>query len=223
MKRLFVGAAFVLLCATAARADTLLHRQAPGRTWAWDADTLNHTESGLPSGQLVADKFILNTDLPVCRILWWGAYGSSLDQVPEPAPTTETMRIRFMEDAGGLPGQVLDNFVIVNPLRQATGFSIATGPGPPEYRYTAELSSCLAPQTGVAYWLEIAQFGDQTSRFRWEASNTGGEFAVRFPIDTPYRLVGGLGQLAYELRTPEPCSGALMALAAGYLLWRGRG
>ncbi len=223
MKHLFAGAAVILLCATAARADLLLHRQGPGRTGGYAADTQFMSEFGGAAGQVVADKFNLQQDLPICRVTWWSFYGSSLAQEVEPPPLSEIVRIRFLGDAVGLPGALLWEEQFLNPLRQATGFSIATGPGPPEFRYQVDLVNCFAPpQPGAPYWIEIAQLGDPSSYFRWEGSNTGGEFAVRFPIDTPFRLISGIGQLAYELRTPEPCSGAMLALVAGYLLWRGK-
>lgn len=203
----------------AEQTDILLHRQAPGRTFGYDADTLNRDDSGQPSGQFVADRFELAAAGAVCRVRWWSFYGSSLAQELEPPPAHETIRVRFYGDRSGLPGDLLREFTFFDPPRQATGVSIPTGVGPLEYVYNVDLPVCLPAQSGTTYWLEIAQLGDIDSRFRWEASNNG-EFAVRFPIDTPYRLINNLGQLSYELRTPEPCSGALLGLALAYLLNR---
>lgn len=197
--------------------DLLIYRQLPNRTFGFDADTLNQNESGQLSGQLVADRFTLSQASEICQVRWWGFYGSSLATQVEPPPLSETTRIQFYSDAAGLPGTVLVENTILNPSRQSTGVSIPTGPNPPEYVYQAPLLNCFSPQPGVPYWIEIAQLGDSASRFRWEGSN-GGEFAVRFPLETPYRLIGGLGQLSYELRTPEPCSGALFGLGFAYLL-----
>ncbi len=200
--------------------DILLYRQAPSRTFAWDADTANMNDLGNPSGQIIADRFSIPTTSSICRLRWWGAYGSDFAQVPEPPPSGETMRIRIFNNEDGLPGSLLNESVLLNPLRVATGFSIATGFGPAEYLYDASLDNCFSAQAGMTYWIEISQLGSQDSRWRWEGSNGAGEFAVQFPIGTPYRLITGLGQLAYELRSPEPCSGALLALGCVYILRR---
>lgn len=214
---LFAG---LVLPAAGAVTDIVLHRQAPGRTFAWDADTANLNDLGNPSGQIVADRFSIPTTSSICRLRWWGAYGGDFAQIPEPPPPGETMRIRFFDSTNGLPGSVLNESVLVNPSRVVTGFSIATGFGPAEYLYDVSLDECFSAQAGATYWIEISQLGLQDSRWRWEGSNGAGEFAVQFPIGTPYRLIAGLGQLAYELRTPEPCSGALFALGCGCMLRR---
>ncbi|MCK6457703.1 MAG: hypothetical protein L6Q92_14380, partial [Phycisphaerae bacterium] len=60
--------------------------------------------------------------------------------------------------------------------------------------------------------LEVSQVGDPFSTFRWEKSN-GGEFAVQNPIGVPWILMTGFNQMAYELWTPEPATGALGVLA----------
>ncbi len=221
MKRSLWGISLIVLAAASARADTLLHRQAPGRTFGVTSDSVFRDDFGNANSELLADKFT-GPAQPVCRVVWWSFYGSSLAQEVEPPPLSETLRIRFLSDAAGLPGALLWEEQFLNPLRQATGFSIATGPGPPEFKYQLEFSNCFAPVVGTAYWIEIAQLGDLNSRFRWENSNTAGEFAVQFPIGSPWHLTTGSGQMAYELRTPEPCSGALLAFLAGYLLWRGK-
>jgi hypothetical protein len=211
MKWWLASVAFAVSCVASARADTLLHRQPPGRTFGVTSDTLFRDDSNNANSELIADKFP-GPQLPICRAVWWSFYGSSLAQQVEPPPLTETIRIRFYDDAGGLPGTVLWEEPFANPPRLATGFGIATGPGPPEFRYQVDFQHCFAPTVGAPYWIEIAQLGDLGSRFRWENSNTPGEFAVQFPIGTPWHLAASTAQMAYELRTPEPCSGALLLL-----------
>src|SRR5262249_52741671 len=205
-------------------ADTLLYQQVPGHTFGVESDTLLRDDSGHSTSELLADNFSLAApmSLPVCRVGWLGFYGSSLAQGAEPPPQNETMRIRLYDDAAGLPGTVLAETIVTNPFRQATGLVIPTGVGLPEFRYQADLAQCFVPQAGGNYWLEIAQLGDLDSRFRWENSNIPGGFAVQFPVDSPWRLTPPTrGQLTYELRTPEPCSGAMLllgsALARGVL------
>lgn len=216
--RLIAGVS-CLCVAPMASADTLLHRQAPGRTFGVTSDTSFVDDNGNANSSLLADRFP-GPQLPTCRTAWWSFYGSSLAQQVEPPPVNETIRIRFYDDASGLPGSVLWEEQFANPTRQATGFSIATGPGPAEFKYQVDFVNCFTPAAGTAVWIEIAQLGALNSRFRWENSNTPGEYAVQFPIGSPWHLTTGSGQMAYELRTPEPCSGALLGLGFAYCLLR---
>ncbi len=209
-----------VLCAPVARAatqaDILLHRQAPGRTFGNESDTLLTDDFGGQAAQLVADSFTLTDSSPICRTRFWGFYGSEFAQVPEAAPASETMRVRIYADSNGLPGAVVYERTILNPSRTATGFSIAIGPGPLEYLYDVEFPSCFMQAAETPYWFEASQLGDLSSRFRIESSSLRGGFAVQFPIDTAWRLTPTTrGQLAYEWWTPEPCSGVLLALAVG--------
>ncbi len=201
----------------ATQADVRLYRQAPGRTFGVESDTLELDDFGNPTSELLADKFSLLQPAHLGRVRFWGFYGSSFAQVLEPPPISETMRIRIYGDASGLPGGILFESFLVNPSRVATGISIPTGLGPPEYLYDVSLPNTFEIPANTNLWIEIAQLGDINSRFRWENSNTAGEFAVQFPIGTPWHLNSD-GQLAYELWTPEPCSGGLLALGLCYML-----
>ncbi len=201
----------------AEQADILLHRQAPGRTFGLTSDTSYLDDSGNPTGALHADGFTLAAPASVCRMKAWGFYGSSLAQTPEPAPPNETIRVRVYEDLDSLPGAIVYESIVSNPSRMATGFSVATGSGPPEFLYDVPLQGCFLAQAQTTYWIEFAQLGLLESRFRWENSNTAGGYAIQFPIGTPWH-VNNNGQMAYELWTPEPCSGALLALGCGCIL-----
>lgn len=211
--------ASVLLAVSSANADTLLHRQAPGRTFGITSDTLVLDDFGSPTSELLADAFNLSQSSTLRRVRFWGFYGSSFAQELEPPPLDETMRVRIYENADGLPGAVLYEAFVANPTRVATGISIPTGVGPLEYLYDAPLPSSFAVPANTNLWIEIAQFGDINSRFRWENSNTAGGFAVQFPIGTPWH-VNPNGQMAYELWTPEPYSGVLLGLGCACLLRR---
>lgn len=212
-----------LVCASAQAAtqsDTLLYRQTPNRGFGYASDTLATDDYGTTFGSLIADKFILlQGSSSVCRVIGFGFYGGVDILLDPPPPLTETMRIRFYADTIGLPSELLQEAVFVNAPREWTGATVAVSPRRKEYRYEFDLPSCLQASPGTPYWLEIAQIGDPDSLWRWESAN-GGEFAVRFPIDTPYRIVNGLGQLAYELRTPEVSSLSFLGLAVMVLLAR---
>jgi hypothetical protein len=170
---------------------------------------------GQPTGQLIADRFALAQGGGTCKAVWWGFYGSSFDQVPEPAPQNESFLVRLYRESAGLPGDVLWERVFANPLRVATGRFINTGPGPPEYRYEVSWPDCFEAQPGVDYWVTVAQWNLLSSRFRWETA-TAGEFAAQFPLGTPWQFLVGGGQLAYELWTPEPAT--LMSVVFGMLV-----
>lgn len=204
----------------AERADTSFHRQAPGRTFGVTSDTLWHTDSNVATSSLLADRFSVSESAVLCRVRFWGFYGSSLAQQPEPAPLIETMRIRIYDEVAGLPGTTLFENYVSNPSRSATGISIPTGPNPPEYLFNAPLDACFSLESNTQYWIEIAQVGDIESRFRWENSNTPGEYAVQFPVGSAWSVTIGSGQMAYELWTPEPHTSALLGLALAYRISR---
>lgn len=197
----------------ATQTDILLYRQAPGRTFGVSSDTAYIDDNGNPNAAILADAFALTSAATICKLNWWGFYGSDFAQSLEPPPSSESFRIRIYADSVGLPGSTLYDEIIADSSRVATGAAIATGIGPVEYLYSAALPGCFVAQAGEPYWLEVSQVGDINSLFRWENANIAGGFAQRFPIDTPWRLSSpNRGQLAYELWTPEPCSGALLAV-----------
>ncbi len=218
----FVLAAGWLCVAQLATAETLLHRQAPGRTFGISSDTALLDDFGRPTSELVADKFTLAESADACRVNAWALYGGSDPFLDPPPPATETIRVRVYQDAAGLPGAVLQEELFLNPPRTWTGMFVALSPLRKEHLFELALSDCFAAEGGVSYWLEVAQVGDVQSRFRWENSNTPGEYAVQFPIGDPWHITTGSGQMAYELWTPEPCTGAMLALGFGVMLRRGK-
>jgi len=215
-----LSTAFVCAAAHAAtQTDILLYRQAPDRGFGFESDTLATNDFGQPTAELVADTFSLAQPACIARVVGFGFYGggdSILDPLP---PVTETIRVRFYSDVAGLPGELLSEAIFLDSPREWTGATVGVSPRRKEYRYQFDLPLCFPADTETPYWIEIAQIGDADSLWRWESAN-GGEFAVRFPIDTPYRIVHGLGQLAYELRTPELSSLNSVGLAVMVLLAR---
>lgn len=202
------------------RADTLLHRQAPGHSFGITSDTAYLDDFGILRGALVADHFSIGTDASVCRVNAYVFFGGELPMLDPPPPATESIRIRFYSDADGLPGDPLQETTLLNPAHPWTGKYIALGPLRKEYLYELLLPQCFPVQGGIPYWIEISEISDPNSRFRWENSNTAGEFASQFPIGSPWRITTGSGQMAYELWTPEPCSGALLALGVAAISGR---
>lgn len=205
------------IATAAARADTLLHQQAPGRVFGIPSDTAYVDDFGQSSAALIADQFVLSgiTDSLICEVRAFAFFGGTGVLDPGP-PLAETIRIRFYADSLGLPGLLLHETVIHDPNRQWTGQFINIAAARKEYRYELDLRECFLPMPGVSYWLEVAQIGDPQSLLRWENSSTLGGFAERFPIDTPWRLSPNPRQMAYELWTPEPSTAALLALALAF-------
>ncbi|MCK6457920.1 MAG: hypothetical protein L6Q92_15500, partial [Phycisphaerae bacterium] len=191
--------------------DVLLHRQLPNRRFGFTSDTAVINNLGLPDAMISGDRFSLGSSAQVFRLKAWGFYGGQFDEQIEPPPTSETIRVRFYADQSGLPGTMLYQELFLNPSREATGYEIAQGPLPPEYLFTVDLATPFTAVPGVDYWISIVQLDDIASHFRWESSN-GGEFAIRYPIDTPWRILSP-GQLAYELWTPEPSTALLFITA----------
>jgi hypothetical protein len=190
--------------------DELLHAQPPNRLFGQTADTEFTDDFGNVTGALRADRFRLLRFDPVTvrRVVWWGFYGGLEEPVDPPPPDIETMRVRFYRHRISLPGELLFEETFINPTREWTGRIVSSQRK--EYRYEVWLTQGFEAQPLTFYWVEVAQIGDPTSRFRWENSD-GGEYAVQFPIGSPWQLNVGI-QLAYELWTPEPTSAALLGL-----------
>ena len=195
-----------------ARADVSLHSQPPNRLFGISSDTEYIDDGGHLTGALIADRFSLAQQLPTCRVVFYAFFGGTGVADPGPPSGSETVRVKFYADAAGLPGSVLQEESFSNPSRAWTGFFIGIQPSRKEYRYQVDLPQCFNATPGVNYWVEVSQLDDPSSLMRWENSN-GGEFAVQFPLDTPWRLSANPSQMAYDLRTPEPCSGALLVLS----------
>ncbi len=169
-------------------------------------------EGSPPLWQQVADDFVLAEPADIRRIVFWGFYGSTFDLFPEPAPETETFRVRFY---GARPGDGLpddDNILFedefLDPLRMETGNIILTGPAPPEYIYQIDLGDPLALEATVPYWLEIVQAGDVDSHFRWEVSvEEQTPFAFKNTNIPDWQLTTIQADTAFQLSIiPEPAT-----------------
>ncbi|MFO0974071.1 MAG: hypothetical protein U1A27_11635 [Phycisphaerae bacterium] len=219
----WIGVALALLLAGLAwpgpaRGQLVLYQQLPDRNFGLTSDTDYRDDAGHTQAAQTADSFALSSGGSVCGVNWWGFYGGSFVQFDPPPPGDETMRVRFYENTGGLPGAVLGEHTLVNPTREWTG-QFVTGVGSPfrrEYLYRAALTDCFAAAAGVTYWFEVVQVADVNSRFRWETSSQGDDdYALLFPAGTNWRISDPLAtyDLAFSLITPEP-SGLTLALCA---------
>jgi len=166
--------------------------------------------------QLSADQVPpLASDTPVDRIVWWGFYGSLVESPAPDPPAQEVMRIRFhtADPVTLLPGDVVHDITVDNPLREATGRQVAVGTGAQEHRFEATFDEPVTLLAGQAYWLEIAQVGDAESFFWWEfsAAEFSG-FAFSNEITEIWRDATPVTiDLAYQLwAVPEPSFGLFL-------------
>ncbi|MCK6457919.1 MAG: hypothetical protein L6Q92_15495, partial [Phycisphaerae bacterium] len=134
---------FSLLSDLASAQDVLLHRQLPNRLGGALSDTqaLFSGPNGPVSGQLAADRFRLSQADVIRKLVVWSFFGGQTEQFDPPPPVTETMRVRFYADAGGLPGELRYEEEFLNPPRVFTGFFVSGGPVRKEYRYDVTLSA----------------------------------------------------------------------------------
>ncbi|MFO0972225.1 MAG: hypothetical protein U1A27_02135 [Phycisphaerae bacterium] len=212
-----IGFALALLLAGPGRAwgQLVLYQKLPDHNFGYSSDTTYLNDAGQGSAQIVADSFALASGGSVCGVNWWGFYGGTFGLDPGPPAGDETMRVRFYENAAGLPGAVLAEHTFLNPTRVSTGAFVGGSETlRREYRFQAALPSCFAAAAGVTYWFEAQQVGEINSRFRWETSSQGdNRFATRFPVDTDWRISNQPDDLSFRLLTPEPTGGLLMLLA----------
>lgn len=162
---------------------------------------LIHPMTGQTTWQLAADSFILPAATQIKTIRWWGFYDA------DNPPTTEIMRIRLHDSrTDGLPGSVLFDYEVTNPIRIDTGRRILTGILPHEYRYRVDLTLPVSLQANTRYWLQVAAIGDINSHFRWVVStNTASRFAFQNSGVPDWQLTTQNAGTAFQLvAIPEP-------------------
>ncbi|QOJ04322.1 MAG: PEP-CTERM sorting domain-containing protein [Planctomycetia bacterium] len=187
------------------------------------ADTSFIDDGGNSIWQQVADDIILGQDATIGRIKWFGFYGGTFTGSTQP-PTTQTMRIRFYDSrpGDGLPGVILFEESIVDPLRIPTGAVIPLPLAPIEQRFEVDLMTPFDMLAGVQYWMEIVQLADINSHYRWEYSlGNQTPYAFLNPNVNDWRRTSTGANVAFELWTvPEPSSVLLVLGALALTLTR---
>ncbi|MFO0972146.1 MAG: hypothetical protein U1A27_01730 [Phycisphaerae bacterium] len=210
MRRAWVAAVLTMLLPATARGQLLVN-QPPNQSGGPAADTDFINMFGQQSWQQLAEDFTLSAPADIRKIRWWGFYNQ------DNPPASETMRLRFYDarPSDGLPGQVLQETQVANPLRVATGQIVFVGNAPHEYRYEAILPALFSAAAGVPYWIEIVQVGDVSTAFRWEDSGVGNDRYVYLNSLVSDWTVSGLHvDRAYQLfAVPEPGAAALVVWA----------
>jgi len=189
---------------------TLIYSQAPDRLFGYASDS----ELGDGLSAVRADRFSVAADREIGQVVWFGMYGPQLGPIQTP-PVADAFRIRFFNQNGTPPpsvppGDLLYEMLVLEPSREETGAFISGGF--PEYRFVANLPDRFLVSAQVPYWISIVQIGESSSYFRWETAGPG-DHARQIPADSPWVVVG-TGQLAFQLRVPEPITGGLLALGA---------
>ncbi len=226
--RWWVTCTYVVLSALWARPafgqlGALIYSQVPNRLFGFVSDSQFRDDFGQVQGSLYADRFSIQSGADIGQLVWYGHYGTQNQDFDPDPPTSENFRIRFYSQGVSpfpiqqLPAEVLYDASSDQFARQFNGAFVN---GRREYKFVLTLPSLFSAQPGVPYWLEISQVGDVNSVFRWESS-TGGERAFQFPLGSDWQLSTS-GQMAYELRTPEPGSGVLVGLVGLILRRRGK-
>ncbi len=210
----------ILVCTTffalnqAAHAGIIVDHQ-PHPFGGGASDTLFTTSFGQPIWQWHADDFVWTTNEQLTHVNFWGFYNA------DNPPITESFRLRFYSPrvSDGLPGEVVHEETIQNPMRTWTGRHIAVGVAPREYLFETTLAASVTLINDSRYWLEVVQVGDVTTHFRWETSVDGnGVYAYDNPLGTGWRVAHGQGDHAFQLISPEPTSAALFVVSFSLLI-----
>ncbi len=215
---IWVAVACAAFC-TSSSADIIV-LQPPDPFGGPGADTLFRDAWGEIAWQQTADNFLISTPATARQVSWLGFYGGS-DAPVTPPPPMETMRIRFYgaRASDGLPddSNILLEEYHADTIRTATGDTVHVGGNPPEYRYQVNLVTPLFLEAGTLYWLEVVQFGEIDSAFRWEGGY-GSIYGHAYTnsLGNYWRI--SAGSQAFELSTvPEPSSALLISLVVTLL------
>jgi hypothetical protein len=153
--------------------------------------------------ELVND-FVLDTANGISDVMWWGFYW----HYAPGDPLVDSFNLRFYEDAGGLPGEILAEFIIDHNCDETYVFESSLGT--PAYEYHAPVVfGAMADET---YWFG-AQAGDHHFPPEWGRLETmqvtGYMSAIRcaylsFPDWTPCDYVFGQAFDASQIFTCAP-------------------
>lgn len=194
---------------------------APAQTIVWsqlpDYDP-PYAPGSVVTTQRCADDIQFDAEQSITGLNWWGGtYNGDL---------VDTFRVRFYEDASGLPGTVLFEEDVM-PTSALTGEILPGDPGPDEYLFSADLLQTFVAEASTTYWVEVAGYyvEGEHGAFGWSSSNSalgdGNDVGV-FWSHSQETWNTGLPDRALQLTIPEPGSLALLIFAAPTLLRRRR-
>ena len=191
----------ILLSLNAAISDAAVYQQLPGHFGGLGSDSIS----------VSADDFQFAQATPIGSIAWWGG-----SYTPSPMDDPDAFSVRLFSDSNGQPGMLLSDFMIGSISKMPTGdfldYYSSDQPDDeyPEYRYTVSLQQTFVMQSGVRYWLSIAN--PPANMWLWEASasdlNPG---SMRSFYEGSWQA--DEYNVAFELEAaPEPQTGTLVAI-----------
>ncbi len=131
--------------------------------------------------QSIAENFVVAEATDVDQLTLWGGYSPN-DQIPDPA---DAFTVIFHQDAGGLPGAVIDTQNVSPTSATLTGMTVAGVDM--EVQYVVDLAP-VALAAGT-YWVEIfTNSVGNTDSFFWETGNldaANGVAGHAFALETP--------------------------------------
>ncbi len=194
-----------------AAADVLVDQGPPDYVYALASTP--HYSSGL---QFEADDFTLKSAAGLGGLTFWGTY--FVGNTPFP----DDFRLYVYQDAGGLPGAVIDQQALA-VTRTDTGRRLSMTGGE-VYQYTAALAA--VPLSAGSYWLGIVNdAGSRTDYWGWATHDQTGKHAVSTadPVTGPWKPRTSADfafQLTSTAAVPEPSTLALAGLGlAAVVLW----
>ena len=152
--------------------------------WWMDSEII--TVVGLESE--TANDFYSSEPTTIYEAVWWGEYFNSPGD-----PTVSAFNLRFYDDAGGVPGSIVAEYLETAPTDT---FAIGQGPEGPVYEHHAAVSANIGEGT---YWFSV-QACDHAFPPQWgrlaAGLVTGHDSSIRsllfgIPVRTPLEQFSG--------------------------------
>jgi hypothetical protein len=163
---------------------------------------------------MALDDFALGQSASITGVQWQGAYHSNYYADPSKGTITQ-FQITFWSNNNGLPGSVLETYVIAGNAGEQL---VASGSGFLDYSYGASLAKPFLAAAHTIYWLSIQPTADYPPQWLWRSASGGdGLLAVinQAVSDTPQIASDDLAFTLSGTEVPEPST---LALATAMLI-----
>jgi len=183
-----------------------------------------YADTRFSNGTASAAKFVLTADASTVKDAhWWGTCASTDGCAPG------NFTLSFYADAGGTPGELIEQRIVGDAGQVATGSLIASSSSFREYAYSAAFEP-IDLTAGTTYWFAISNSPAFGGFWAWETTaELSGPF-VQFQVATGWVLSSSSDSrgLAFYLtddpvtRVPEPATAALFGFALAGLVFARR-